>query len=144
MRELHEHIVIGSKDSSIRAAEKKLKSILDGLHLASSEEHNLLVAASEAVNNAVVHGNKKDPAKKVLLDINCSDQDVVLEVQDEGRGFNPKNLPNPLLPENLLKPSGRGIHIMKSLMDRVNFDFTSGGTTVIMELKVGKNKSQKG
>lgn len=141
MREVHEHIVIGSNDSSVRAAEKKLKSILDTLNLTSSDEHNLLVAASEAVNNAVVHGNKRDPAKKVLLDIDCSDRNVVLGVQDEGRGFNPQNLPDPLLPENLLKPSGRGIHIMKSLMNSVNFRFTPKGTKIIMELRVGENKS---
>jgi len=141
MQELHEHIVIGSRHTSIRTAEHKLKSILDKLHLESSLEHNILVAASEAVNNAVVHGNKSDPAKKVSLDINYKNNSVVLEVQDEGGGFNPKGLPNPLLPENLLKPSGRGIHIMKSLMDSVNFDFTPRGTRIVMKMKIKKGKS---
>lgn len=141
MPELHKHIVISSGDSSIISAEHKLKSILDKLDLAGSQEHNLLVAASEAVNNAVVHGNKNDPRKKVLLDVDYDDHNITLEVQDEGGGFNPKDLPDPLLPENLLKPNGRGIHIMKSLMDSVSFDFTSKGTKIILQMKVGKNKS---
>jgi len=141
MRKVHEHIIINSKHSSITTAEKKLKSILDKLHLASSQEHNLLVAASEAVNNAMVHGNKNRPGKKVFLDIDCSGRNITLEVQDEGNGFNPADVPNPLLPANLLKPTGRGIHIMKSLMDSVKFDFTPKGTKTILKLKINDTKS---
>ncbi len=141
MRKVREHIVINSNHSSITAAEKKLKSILDKLNLASSQEHNLLVAASEAVHNAVVHGNKSRPDKKVYLDVDYSGHDITLEVQDEGGGFNPVDVPDPLLPENLLKPSGRGIHIMKSLMDTVNFDFTPKGTKTILTLKLKGNKT---
>lgn len=141
MRKVREHLVISSRHSSVTAAEKKLKSILDKLNLASSQEHNLLVAASEAVNNAVVHGNKNRPGKKVFLDIDYSGRNITLEVQDEGGGFNPVDVPDPLLPENLLKPSGRGIHIMKSLMDSVKFDFTPKGTKIIMKLKLRGNKS---
>ncbi len=141
MPELHEHIVLSSKESSILSAEHKLKSVLDKLDLEGSQEHNLLVAASEAMNNAVVHGNKNDPMKKVVLNIDYDDHKITLEVQDEGGGFDPKDLPDPLLPENLLKPSGRGIHIMKSLMDSVSFDFNSKGTKIILQMKVGENKS---
>jgi serine/threonine-protein kinase RsbW len=141
MRKVHEHIVISSKHSSVTAAEKKLKAILDKLGLASSQEHNLLVAASEAVNNAVVHGNKNLPSKKVSIDIDYSGRNITVEVQDEGGGFDPVNVPDPLLPENLLKPSGRGIHIMKSLMDSVDFDFTPKGTKIIMKLKLKGNKT---
>jgi len=141
MQGLHQHIVISGKDSSVRAAEHKLKSILDKLHLTDSQEHNLLVAASEAVNNALEHGNKNDPTKKVFLDIVYKDRKVTLEVQDEGGGFNPASLPNPLLPENLLKPSGRGIHIMKSLMDSVSFNFTPRGTTITMKMKIGRTRA---
>ncbi len=134
-------MVISSKHSAIRDVEQRLKSILDKLHLADSQEHNLLVAASEAVNNAMIHGNKNDPSKKVVIDVDFKDRDVTLEIQDEGGGFNPTNLPDPLLPENLLKPSGRGIHIMKSLMDSVNFNFTPKGTKIILKLKVRKTRS---
>jgi serine/threonine-protein kinase RsbW len=141
MQELHERIIIGCNHSSIRGAEQELKAILKRLHLGSSHEHDILVAASEAINNAVTHGNKNDPTKQVSLDIDYRNHHVTLEVQDEGSGFDLQTLPDPLLPENLLKPSGRGIHIMKSLMDSVDFDFTPNGTRVIMESKTGKNRA---
>ncbi|HUI31741.1 MAG TPA: ATP-binding protein [Candidatus Acidoferrales bacterium] len=139
-RVLHEHIVVSSRHSAVKFAEHKLKSVLDRINITASQEHNLLVAASEAVSNAVVHGNKNDPKKKVLLDVNYDEREITVEVQDEGRGFNPTNVPDPLLPENLMKPSGRGIHIMKSLMDKVKFEFTPKGTRTIMKLKLGKTK----
>lgn len=140
MPELHEHIVINGENAVVKEAEKRLKTILEKLRLSESEEHNLLVAASEAVNNAVFHGNKNDPAKKVTLDVDCSNDEITLAVEDEGGGFDPENLPDPLSPENLLKPSGRGIHIMKSLMDSVTFEFTPHGTRAVMKLKVSAKK----
>lgn len=141
MKELHEHITVGGKDLSPREAERKLKAILATLAIQNTEEHNLMVAASEAINNAVMHGNKNDAAKRVFVEIIYKDRNITLEIQDEGGGFNPDNLPDPLLPENLLKPSGRGIHIMKSLMDSVKFDFTSKGTKITLQLKLGKKDS---
>lgn len=140
MKNFHEHIIIKDQKGAFKNAEKKLKGIFGGLHLSESDEHNLLICTSEAVNNAMVHGNKNDPAKKVALDVDYTDSEVTISVEDEGGGFNPENLPNPLLPENLLKPSGRGILIMKSLMDSVDFKFTSHGTQTIMKLKVKDEK----
>lgn len=134
--ELHKHIVIKTKNNAIKEAESKLKAILAEIGISETEEHNFLVSASEAVNNAVTHGNKNDPGKKVVLDLNYADRVITLCVEDEGGGFNPEGLPDPLLPENLLKPSGRGIHIMKSLMDSVNFEFTPTGTRTVMKLRV--------
>lgn len=136
MNELHKHIVVKSRSDALKEAEGKLKAIFGQLSLSESEEHNLLVAASEAVNNAISHGNRNDPAKKVMLDVDYEDSEVVIAVEDEGGGFNPANLPDPLAPENLLKPSGRGIHIMKSLMDKVDFTFTRHGTRTTMRLKI--------
>ncbi len=138
MDEMHKHIIVKSKSTEIRAAEGKLKKILGSIDLTESEQHNLLVAASEAVNNAISHGNKGDPSKKVNVDVDYRDHEVVISVEDEGGGFNPDELPDPLLPENLLKTSGRGIHIMRSLMDAVEFEFTSRGTRTRLKLKLGK------
>lgn len=136
MSELHKHIVIKSQSNGLKEAETELKEVLTGLDLSDSQEHNLLVATSEAINNAISHGNKNDPAKSVTLDIDFLEDEVVVTVEDEGGGFNPDALPDPLAPENLLKPSGRGIHIMKSLMDKVDFTFTKNGTRITMRLKV--------
>ncbi len=141
MPNLHEHIVLDDRKTAFKEVEGKLEGIFSELHLSESDKHNLLVSASEAVNNAMVHGNKNDPAKKVMLDVDYRNKEITLVVGDEGDGFSPKNLPDPLLPENLLKPSGRGIHIMKSLMDSVVFEFTRHGTRTVMKLKVGDTKS---
>jgi len=140
MPQIHEHIVIKDKNTALKTAERKLKAILKKLRLSESDKHNLLVSASEAVNNAVTHGNKNDPTKDVILDVDCLNNEITLAIEDQGGGFNPDNLPDPLLPENLLKPSGRGIHIMKSLMDNVSFEFTPHGTRTVMKLKVGVKK----
>jgi serine/threonine-protein kinase RsbW len=74
----------------------------------------------------------------VTLDIECSGGEVVVTIEDEGGGFNPNSIPDPLAPENLLKPSGRGIHIMKSLMDKVDFTITHHGTRITMHLRIAK------
>ncbi|MCL5268849.1 MAG: ATP-binding protein [Bacteroidetes bacterium] len=133
---MHKHIIIKTRNDTIKEAETKLKAILVGIDISETEEHNLLVSASEAVNNAVTHGNKNDPAKNVILNLDYADDEITLSIEDEGGGFNPEGLPDPLLPENLLKPSGRGIHIMKSLMDSVRFEFTRRGTRTVMKLKL--------
>ncbi len=136
MPELHKHIVIKTKNNAIKEAENRLKAVLTGIEISETQEHNLLVSASEAVNNAVNHGNKNDPAKSVTLDVYFKDDEITLSVEDQGGGFNPEGLPDPLLPENLLKPSGRGIHIMKSLMDSVRFEFTPHGTRTVLKLRL--------
>ena len=136
MNELHEHIVIKSGSDALKESEQRLRAVFGGLKLSDSQEHNLLVAVSEAVNNAVSHGNKNDPEKKVTLDLDYKDGEIVVTVEDEGGGFNPDKLPDPLAPENLLKPSGRGIHIMRSLMDKVDFAFTRQGTKTTLRMKV--------
>ncbi|MFZ1080763.1 MAG: ATP-binding protein [Candidatus Kryptoniota bacterium] len=140
MPNLHEHIIINDRKTAFKEVEGKLERIFGTLHLSESDKHNLLVSATEAMNNAMSHGNRNDPAKKVMLDVDYGNDEVTLIVEDEGDGFNPKDLADPLLPENLLKPSGRGIHIMKSLMDSVVFEFTPHGTRTIMKLKVGIKK----
>lgn len=98
--------------------------------LAEDERDSLAIAITEVGNNAIVHGNKRDPLKKVYLTIIAGPQGVEVVIRDEGSGFNPEQLSNPLDPENLLRESGRGVFIMRSLMDEVRFDFSKGGTEV--------------
>ena len=138
MTQLHEHIQIKTKNTSFKEAERRLKKIFKRLSMSESDENNLLVASSEAVNNAVQHGNKHDPTKNITIDVDYEAGVITVAIQDEGGGFNLSSLPNPILPENLLKPSGRGIHIMKSLMDSVKYDFTPRGTRMTMKLTLHK------
>jgi serine/threonine-protein kinase RsbW len=104
--------------------------------LSQDELDNLAIAVTEAVGNAIIHGNRRDPAKHVRIAFGVESGFLTIDVADEGRGFDPGALSDPLLPENLMKESGRGIFILKSLMDRVDFQFTPNGTVVRMALRL--------
>jgi len=92
---------------------------------------DIAISVVEAATNAVVHGNQCDKAKKVRLVFKKTAGEIVIEVTDEGAGFNPGAVANPMEAANMLKECGRGIYIMKQIMDRVEFDFPPGGGTRI-------------
>ena len=92
---------------------------------------NILIALTEAVNNAIVHGNKLDEDKQVRLAVSHSGEVLKFTIQDEGPGFDYDNLPDPTAPENIEKPNGRGVFLMKNLADRC--EFLEDGTIVALE-----------
>lgn len=99
--------------------------------------HWMSVAIRESVTNAVRHGNKLDPTKRVVVRFQYVDEEFQVSVQDEGEGFDPQEIPDPLAEENLLRASGRGIFFMKNFMDDVRYDFApTGGTRVTMLKRV--------
>jgi serine/threonine-protein kinase RsbW len=99
--------------------------------------HYMSVAVRESVVNAIKHGNRNDEARRVLVSFTMDPSALAVEVHDEGGGFDPEKVPNPLAEENLLKPYGRGIFFMRSFMDEVSYSFAkSGGTTVRLVKKV--------
>jgi serine/threonine-protein kinase RsbW len=94
---------------------------------------DIAISVTEAVTNAVVHGNKNDLKKKVHIKLKADSSRVEITVKDEGNGFDPESIRNPIKEENLLKEVGRGIFILKSLMDKVDFIIEpQKGTTVEM------------
>ena len=94
-------------------------------------EADIEMAVIEALENAVVHGNCEDPHKRVYVTCRCAAEgEVSITVQDEGQGFDTGTLPDPTAPENRLRTSGRGIYLMKTLMDEVCFE--KGGAVVHM------------
>ena len=94
------------------------------------------MAVREAVTNAMVHGNHEDEAKSVEVVFNCHDNELEVEVRDEGIGFDPADVPDPTDPANLLKTSGRGIFLMRTFMDDVQYvPRPEGGTAVRMTKK---------
>ncbi len=92
--------------------------------LSLNEDHygNILIAVTEEVNNAIVHGNDSEEAKKVAVSAQKADEGVVFVVKDQGKGFDYESLPEPTSPENIEKPDGRGISLMKNLADEVSFE----------------------
>lgn len=98
--------------------------------------NNISLAVAEAISNSMKHGNKNDKSKKVTITVQADDEKMIVTLKDEGNGFNPQDIPDPTQPENILKDSGRGIHIMRSLLDDVRFNFTPNGTEIILEIQL--------
>ena len=97
--------------------------------------HYMSVAVRESVVNAIKHGNQQDEAKRVQVLFTLRDRALEVQVRDQGKGFDPENVPDPLAPENLLKAYGRGIFFMRQFMDEVQHSFPSKGGTVVRMLK---------
>lgn len=96
------------------------------------ERYNqVLLALSEAVTNAIVHGNKEDPSKTVSVIAWTDDGSLNIRVEDEGEGFDPDSLPDPLKDQNLLKEGGRGVFLMRQYTD--NIQFSDQGSTVTLQ-----------
>jgi serine/threonine-protein kinase RsbW len=100
--------------------------------------HYMSVALRESVVNAIKHGNRLDDQKRVHLQFTFSPKSLEVEVRDEGTGFDPGVIADPLAPENLLKADGRGIFFMRSFMDEVAYSFPPGGGTVVRMRKTLK------
>jgi serine/threonine-protein kinase RsbW len=122
----------------IPKVEKFLDKVNKKAHLDDGTMYRLLVATTEAVNNAILHGNKSNPKKRVRVSCQLVRQMLTMSVQDSGKGFDPNSLANPLEEENLLKESGRGIFLIRSLIDDVSFRVHKTGTTVVMKIDLSK------
>lgn len=114
-------IQIPSLEENIRIVESFIDNAKEKFNLDDDIYGNIMVAVTESVNNAIRHGNKNDKKKNVYLSLTLNENLIRFIVRDEGIGFDFHNLPDPTAPENIDKPSGRGIFLMKHLSDEVNF-----------------------
>lgn len=121
-------IQIPSISENIRMIESFIDNAREKFHLDDDIYGNIMIAVTEAVNNAIKHGNKGDSSKNVQLTLALNDKLIKFKIEDEGHGFDYENLPDPTAPENIEKPGGRGIFLMKHLSDEV--DFKEGGRVV--------------
>ena len=124
-----------SRVDAVVRAERLTDKITKKMRLAEHERMDICIAVTEAVNNAVQHGNQMMADKYVTLRIECSDNTIRITVCDEGEGFDLDAVADPLTPENLIKPNGRGLLIVKSLMDDVDVLPSTTGTEVVMVKK---------
>ncbi|WP_425393116.1 ATP-binding protein [Ekhidna sp.] len=114
-------IQIPSLPENIRIVESFIDNAKDQYKLNDDIYGNIMIAVTESVNNAIVHGNQSDSKKNVVLQLALEESLIKFTVEDEGPGFDYNDLPDPTLPENLSKPGGRGIFLMKNLCDEVSF-----------------------
>jgi len=122
------HIEVPSLSENIRMIESFIDNAKEKFQLDDDIYGNIMIAITEAVNNAIKHGNRSDSSKNVSLSLSLDDSLIKFRVEDEGQGFDYENLPDPTAPENLEKPGGRGIFLMKHLSDEV--EFKEGGRIV--------------
>ena len=129
-------MICRSNQKEISHIENFLKKVSRHLHIDDEMMHRLLVSCTEAVNNAIVHGNKRDPDKQVVIRCVVNKKTLTLYVKDEGNGFDSESIQDPRDEKNLLKESGRGVFLMRSLMDKVNFKKLKSGSVVEMHVKL--------
>lgn len=125
-------IVIPSSLDQIEYIEEQSEKAAGKMKFSEDEKDSLAIAVTEAVNNAIIHGNKKDGKKTVTVRFEFEGKKLTVRIRDQGKGFTPENVSDPLAPENLLKESGRGIFILSSLMDDVQYEFHKDGTEIIL------------
>lgn len=120
--------------SNLKVAEDLVDDVCRSNNVHEDHFGNVLIAVTEAVNNAIHHGNLEDEAKKVTIDVKKAAKDLCFIVKDEGKGFDFNNLPDPTAPENIEKENGRGIFLMKSLADDVQFENNGKEVHVIFSI----------
>ena len=123
-----ESLKLASDFQSIATIEKLIDKVCSSIGVNEESYGNVLIAVTEAVNNAIQHGNKQNRALKIDVSVLDSTKNICFSVKDEGPGFDFNNLPDPTSPDNILKENGRGIFLMKNLADKV--EFTDEGNKV--------------
>ncbi len=117
-----ESLSIPSEFEAVQRVESLIDTVCERLEVNEDSYGNVLIAVTEAVNNAIIHGNKLNKALNVDLFVGDKETDFCFSVKDQGNGFNFNNLPDPTAPENINKEDGRGIFLMRSLAEEVEFD----------------------
>lgn len=132
--EFTQRIDFPAKAENIALAEKLIDEACATHNVHESRYGNILIALTEAVNNAIHHGNRLDPTKQVTLGYAVKDGRIIFLVQDQGPGFDFNHLPDPTDPQNLEKPHGRGVFLMRALAEQV--EFQDQGATVTMAFRI--------
>ena len=133
MTEQTTRLVLPSHIEAVADAAAAVTDFVKSCGLDEQTAFGLEMAVREAVTNAMVHGNQEDETKAVEVVLNCLGNALEIEVRDQGKGFDPASVPDPTAPANVLKTSGRGIFLMRSFMDEIDWlARPEGGTTVRM------------
>lgn len=123
-----------SEINNISKVESLVETICEKNSIQQDCFGNILIAVTEAVNNAIIHGNQNVFDKKVTINTKIKPTELIFEITDEGSGFPYENLPDPTAPENIEKENGRGIFLMRALADKVDFENNGSKVTLAFSL----------
>ena len=129
---------LSSDPRNVARVEAFVERIANQYKIAPDMYGNILISLTEAVNNAIIHGNGNDETKTVEVLLKETEDTIALRVRDEGRGFDFNNLPDPTAPENLTTIGGRGVFLMHQLSDSV--DYEDNGSTVEMRFRLDEQR----
>ena len=131
------HVRITSRREFLDSVHSLSERLIEEVGFSADETYWLVTAVREAVTNAVIHGNEEQPGKHVEISFVLQADRIRITVTDQGSGFDPDQLPDPVSTEHLMDASGRGVFLMQQLMDEVTYTFPdSGGTTLTMMKKL--------
>lgn len=126
-------LIIKSVPKNIAQIERYLGDLFTEHNISTDHYPDMLISLTEAVNNAIVHGNEMDQHKEVSIKSSVQSEMIRFKVSDEGEGFNPEELPDPCCDDNVMQVGGRGVMLMRALSSEVYF--TNGGATVELVFK---------
>jgi serine/threonine-protein kinase RsbW len=130
------HLEIESNPKNLITVEEFVNYFAIDLKVDPEKIPGLLLAVTEASTNAIIHGNRSDESKIVIINVTKQDNQLIVSVKDQGKGFDPHKVPDPTEPENLLKDSGRGVYLMRVYMDDVIFNHSPEGTEIILTMNL--------
>lgn len=136
MAQNHYQLELESDPNNLITVEEFVNYFAKDLGIDEDKMNGLMLSVTEATTNAIIHANKSDINKKVLIDVYINKGILTIVVKDEGKGFDPSKIPDPTAPENLLKDSGRGLYLMRVYMDALDYNVTPTGTETILTLKL--------
>lgn len=124
--------------SDVRSIEHVVEYVVRRCQACETHAHrlrlNFRVGLTEALANAMLYGNAHDPSKRVRVEVTLTRGAIRARVIDEGLGFDPCAIPDPTRPENLLKPGGRGLFLMRQLLDEVTYNDRGNEVTLVLRL----------
>lgn len=139
MSHTQEELVINSDMVNLPKVEQFINALCKKARLNSDQSDNMAIAISEMVNNAIIHGNQQDVSKQVFIQVDYYDDRVIVAIEDQGEGFDPSDIANPTDPQNLWKQNGRGVFLVKNLIDHVEIVSTESGTKVVLTEYIGQS-----
>ena len=123
---------MSSTMESVEVVETAADQLATEAGLDEDQRFHIAMAVREATINAVLHGNEYDPARQIEVSLENTGEDLKISIADEGKGFDPEKVPDPLAKENILRGTGRGIFLIRSLMDEVHFRQLHPGTEMTL------------